>query len=1352
MPARTLKAKALAVAGALLRLTVGLVLIAVVLGGATLAALQTAPGRVAAANVISWAASGPDRTLKLDGLTVGWGLDVTLERARLGDGTGDYLTLEGLALAWQPTALLGGRVAVDALTLDRLALDRLPAPADEPEPAEPAGEIGLPNLPAIDLGRAAIGDIALGPAVAGTAMRLTADARGQVAAEGLTASLSVERTDGTAGALSADIAFVPARNRLDLALTGSEPRGGLAARLLDIPGLPALDLSVTGAGPLSDWSADLALKLDGETEVSGTARLTSAEDTRRLTAGLDGRLARLAPPVAQAVLLGDTRLTATAELGTDFTPRSLTADLTTQTLSLDVEASRDAATQRLTARVDGRLSAGGDALIALDLPERRIAIGATTLAISADGPLDALDWQVRLATARLATTEAALSGLRARLSGTDFDARQPLAPLAVELAAEIAAIEASDPALAAFNGPADLDATARIDAAAQGVTLETARLTLAALTASATGDIAADALDATLDVEIPRIGAFDPRLAGATTLTAALTGTPAAPRVAATATAERLMLDGNPVEGLRLTADVDVAAPRAEIDLAATLEGQDLTARLHAEPDGPGARIDPLTLASGDNRIEGALRIADLARALDTLSGELTIDASDLSAFSTLALTDLGGALEGTLSLTERDGVSDARLALSGRDVVAAGTTIGTLSADLAAQGPLTAPRLAGEAEARALAFGETRIARATLSATSEANAETRVQLDARLAEGNTADGLALDARLVPEGDGLAIVLAALDGRYRGIDTRLSEPARISVVDGAARIEALSLRLGSGTLTLAGTAGDRLDLTARADRLPLALANSVAPGFGLAGALSGSVDVTGAAADPRAAWTLSIAGLGAAPLRSAGVGDLALASNGSFQGMRLTQRTQVTGTEGLQVVAEGPVTVSGAGALDLSVSGQLPLGVARRQLLLAGLSAQGAMTLAGRINGSFAAPQVALTLTPNAVALTHLASGLALREVAGTVRVTRETVTVDGLAAAIAAGGRLSADGSIGLDGGMPADLSLTVTDGQYSDGRIVRARVNADLRLNGPLASPTTPARLSGTVTIPRADITIPSSLPGTIDPVSVTHRNAPEDVRRQDAALHGGDGGGGGGNGGGRPLALDVTVTAPGQIFVRGRGLDAELGGSLRLVGTSADPQAVGGFSLRRGVLQVLTRRVNFDKGEASFAGSLMPDLDFAATSQAGNAAVTITVRGPASKPQIAFTSSPDLPQDEILARFLFGRGMSDLSPAQIAQLGASVLALTGGGGEGPLGQLRQALGVDAIDVDTSDADGPTVSVGKYLDDNIYLGVKQGTRDASSRVTVDIDVTRSLKLRGEVGADGESKAGIFFEREFGD
>ena len=54
-------------------------------------------------------------------------------------------------------------------------------------------------------------------------------------------------------------------------------------------------------------------------------------------------------------------------------------------------------------------------------------------------------------------------------------------------------------------------------------------------------------------------------------------------------------------------------------------------------------------------------------------------------------------------------------------------------------------------------------------------------------------------------------------------------------------------------------------------------------------------------------------------------------------------------------------------------------------------------------------------------------------------------------------------------------------------------------------------------------------------------------------------------GGSGGGSGLTLDLTVNAPQQIFVRGRGLDAELGGSIRLTGPLSSPRAVGQFTLQ-------------------------------------------------------------------------------------------------------------------------------------------------------------------------------------------
>ncbi len=55
-----------------------------------------------------------------------------------------------------------------------------------------------------------------------------------------------------------------------------------------------------------------------------------------------------------------------------------------------------------------------------------------------------------------------------------------------------------------------------------------------------------------------------------------------------------------------------------------------------------------------------------------------------------------------------------------------------------------------------------------------------------------------------------------------------------------------------------------------------------------------------------------------------------------------------------------------------------------------------------------------------------------------------------------------------------------------------------------------------------------------------------------------------------------------------------------------------------------------------------------------------------------------------------------------------------------------------------------GGQVGVGKRLNDRIYLGVKQGTTPNSSQVTIDVDITRNIRVQGATGADGSAEVGI--------
>src|SRR5690606_162522 len=72
---------------------------------------------------------------------------------------------------------------------------------------------------------------------------------------------------------------------------------------------------------------------------------------------------------------------------------------------------------------------------------------------------------------------------------------------------------------------------------------------------------------------------------------------------------------------------------------------------------------------------------------------------------------------------------------------------------------------------------------------------------------------------------------------------------------------------------------------------------------------------------------------------------------------------------------------------------------------------------------------------------------------------------------------------------------------------------------------------------------------------------------------------------------LVLDVTIRAPNRVFIRGRGLDAEMGGDVRLTGPVSDIAAVGGFALERGRLAILGQRITFESGSVTLAGDLDP-----------------------------------------------------------------------------------------------------------------------------------------------------------------
>ncbi|MBE9501358.1 MAG: translocation/assembly module TamB [Chloroflexi bacterium] len=236
---------------------------------------------------------------------------------------------------------------------------------------------------------------------------------------------------------------------------------------------------------------------------------------------------------------------------------------------------------------------------------------------------------------------------------------------------------------------------------------------------------------------------------------------------------------------------------------------------------------------------------------------------------------------------------------------------------------------------------------------------------------------------------------------------------------------------------------------------------------------------------------------------------------------------------------------------------------------------------------------------------------------------------------------------------------------------------------------------------------------------------------------------------------LLLDVALESPGRVFLRGRGLDSELAGDVRITGSAHEPVITGRLSVVRGYFNFLGERFSLEKGVLSFDGRVpaAPYLDVTAEARAGDITALVQLSGPASAPEVSLTSNPALPSDEILARLLFGRSVDEITPIQAVRLAyaASILAGSGSGWD-LMGCVRDLLGVDQLEIKQSEEESGEVSigVGKYLGERVYLEVEQGLGPGGAKGTVEVEITPNITVETEVGGESDAGIGIKWKRNY--
>ncbi|GAA0654364.1 translocation/assembly module TamB domain-containing protein [Brevundimonas lenta] len=664
------------------------------------------------------------------------------------------------------------------------------------------------------------------------------------------------------------------------------------------------------------------------------------------------------------------------------------------------------------------------------------------------------------------------------------------------------------------------------------------------------------------------------------------------------------------------------------------------------------------------------------------------------------------GEVEGRVRLTEGGGAETAILDVSGRNVRLAGSTWVIKSLDLNGSGTLD---------------------RLPFTLKADVGGATPVSFD----------GTGVYSR---DGAAQSVILDG-SGSVRDIDFTTRSPAVIAFA-GDGRVARVDLGVGGGVLT-----GEyRQDSRAAVIEANLTSVElgSLAPD--VRGRVTGNLSLRGAGDDLSGSANVKLEDLRSidAPrgLEVDGTVTATLANNTLHLQAEATDETALQARADITLPVEASaaplrLAIARTRAMegDVAITGQIqPIW----DLLLGGeRSLAGEVDVRASLAGTLNEPRINGRFDLKEGAFRDNATGLRLQDMTLASRFDDTTALIETFAATDGHGGSVAGNGRIGLRQGSGSSFQLALTRFRIIDNDLAVARASGPLTV---VRAEDGNIQLAGRIDID--DARISANPPGSngivrMDVIEVNRPGGdiPEDEQNRPR---------------GPQIGLDVTIRSPGgDVRIVGRGLNVEMSVFARVTGTISRPVLTGNARVVRGDYDFAGKRFVFDdSGTVSL--STNPEqirLNLTATREDPTLTATVRVTGTAAQPEIALSSTPVLPQDEILSQVLFGRSASQLSPFEAAQLAAGVASLAGGGGFDVIGNLRELAGLDRLSFG-GEASSMTVAGGRYISDNVYLEIIGGG-EGGGEVNVEWRVRRNVTVSSSVTAEGDTNISIRWRRQ---
>jgi translocation and assembly module TamB len=1288
---------------------------------------NTSPGRHL---IESQATSLTGGMVKLQGLGGRFPDRLRLGQIIVSDAKGAYVTVSDVALNWSPLRLLQKQAHVDLLQVGAVDVTRLPESSSTTTTKSSSG--GSFSLPVrVDVDRLQIDKISIAKPVAGAAAVLAATGSAHVASlDRGSVQLDVKRTDSPGHYV---VAGTLAPGAIKANLNVDEPPKGLISTIAHLPDLGAIKVQAAVDGPRDRLNTQVGINA-GQLTASTNGTVDMVHQLADLTVKAQAPSMSPAPNVSWRSVLVDAHVQGSA-----------TTPIANGVVRIDGLDASGARVGNLTLNAHGNTSQVDLDGVVRDLhipgpsPDLFAADPITLKArallsapdkpvtFAVNHPLMALDGQAQTQGTQAVQAHLQVLNLApfAKAGGTDLDGKADL-----NLAARMqnGVTDATLKGVLGVTGgmapvPALIGPDCHLDLAAQmrgsDITVDHMTVDGKALDVSAKGGLVNQKLDADWTVALADLAAIQKSISG---------------KVSAKGHAQ------GPMDALGVQADIaaDVAAKNYQPGhVDAHVTATDLPKAPHAKIAATGTLLDaPLALDVTAQQVDG-----NTSATIDQLSWKslqaqgqvslpqgqkLPLGKVDLAIARFADFTPLiGKALEGSAKARLDSDQQAAKLALTMKGVSVPGTAaVRDVALDATVTDPTGSPQINGTLTADGVTASSVKgaSARATAKGPLDAMVVNLAAKAADLAGGPAQVSMAGTADAKNKG----LLLSRLETGWKKETVRLLSPAKLDFADGVA-IDRMRLGLRQAVLTIAGKAANTLDLTASLRNLPADIASIASPSLAMNGMINGDARITGTSSAPEGTIKVTASGVKLRNGPGAGLPPANLNANVQLAGTSAHVDTRlVAGPSNIDVT--GTVPTSSTGSMNVKTDGRIDLAMLDPYLLAQGRRARGLVKLDAVATGTTKEPKVNGTVELTNGDVTDYALGAHVTAINALVQATGDTVRLQRFNGK-AGDGTLGGNGTVGLAGDMPVDLHFTANNAKPLASDLMTAVFNADLTVQGAAKGD---MKAAGTIFVKSADIRIPDKLPTSIAVLPVRDPNAPPPPPPPPPSKS--------------TIALDLTIDAPEQVFVRGRGLFAEVGGKIHIGGTTSEMDPTGGLKLRRGQFSLIGATLNFTEGDVTFTGGGIanPSIHFVATSQTTSMTATLVIDGLAKDPKITLSSVPDQPQDEILAQLLFNTSTSKLSPLQLAELASALATLSGAtSGGDPLESVRGALGLDRLAVGSDASGGATVEAGRYVARGVYVGAKQSATGNGTQATVQVDLYKGLKAEADAGTLSNNQTG---------